>query len=179
MCGDLFARKSAGIEPPLTGESHHAHEHVGVHRGHLAGETARTEFDGQTALHLAGHVAEQRCEVATGTRDGGIAQQDPEAVVVGLDVVEQDRAHLGSGALADPTRLRIVARLAGSSATVSELVAMTDLSQPLVSWHLRRLRVAGVVTTKRSGREVVCSIDRETLGRFHEEEHAMLGIPAR
>ena len=82
-------------------------------------------------------------------------------------------------ALADPTRLRIVARLAGSSATVSELVAMTDLSQPLVSWHLRRLRVAGIVTTRRSGREVICSLDRESLSRFHEEEHAMLGIPAR
>ena len=72
-----------------------------------------------------------------------------------------------------------MARLAEAPATVSDLVLMTDLSQPLVSWHLRRLRVAGVVTTKRSGREVVCSIDRETLGRFHEEEHEMLGIPAR
>lgn len=82
-------------------------------------------------------------------------------------------------ALADPTRLRIVARLAESPATVSELVALTDLSQPLVSWHLRRLRVAGVVTTKRAGREVICSIDRDALTRFHEEEHAMLGIGPR
>lgn len=81
-------------------------------------------------------------------------------------------------ALADTTRLRIIARLAEDQATVSELVELVDLSQPLVSWHLRRLRVAGLVETRRSGREVICTLSRDAFERFHEQEHAMLGMSA-
>lgn len=79
-------------------------------------------------------------------------------------------------ALADPTRLRILQRLATGEGTVSDLMRHVRLSQPLVSWHLRRLRSAGLVRTRRSGREVICSLSREALQRFHEREHALLGI---
>jgi ArsR family transcriptional regulator, arsenate/arsenite/antimonite-responsive transcriptional repressor len=79
-------------------------------------------------------------------------------------------------ALADTTRLRIMARLAEGQATVSDLIELVDLSQPLVSWHLRRLRVAGLVETRRSGREVICTLSRDALERFHEKEHVMLGM---
>jgi DNA-binding transcriptional ArsR family regulator len=51
-----------------------------------------------------------------------------------------------------------------------------DLSQPLVSWHLRRLRAAGLVHTRRNGRETICSLGREALLRFHEQELMLLGI---
>jgi ArsR family transcriptional regulator len=89
---------------------------------------------------------------------------------------ELREAALVHKALADPTRLRIIQRLAEEPATVSDLVGLVDLSQPLVSWHLRRLRVAGLVEARRSGREVICSLSREALARFHEREHAMLGM---
>jgi ArsR family transcriptional regulator len=79
-------------------------------------------------------------------------------------------------ALSDPTRLRILQRLSEDAATVSDLIALVDLSQPLVSWHLRRLRAAGLVRTRRSGREVICTLARDALDRFHEREHALLGI---
>ena len=79
-------------------------------------------------------------------------------------------------ALADPTRLRILQRLAEGEGTVSDLMRHVDLSQPLVSWHLRRLRVAGLVDTRRQGRETICSLGREALHRFHEQEHALLGL---
>jgi DNA-binding transcriptional ArsR family regulator len=86
------------------------------------------------------------------------------------------RAAVVHKALADPTRLRIVARLARGDGTVSDLMHHVDLSQPLVSWHLRRLRTAGLVETRRAGREVICSLSRDALRRFHDEEHAMLGL---
>ena len=70
-------------------------------------------------------------------------------------------------ALADPTRLRILQRLAGGSATVTELIGHVDLSQPLVSWHLRRLRAAGVIETRRAGREVICSLSHEAVSYTH------------
>ena len=79
-------------------------------------------------------------------------------------------------ALADPTRLRILQRLSAGEGTVSDLRRHVDLSQPLVSWHLRRLRAAGLVETRRAGREVICSLSREALRRFHDIEHALLGI---
>ena len=59
---------------------------------------------------------------------------------------------------------------------MSELIDLVDLSQPLVSWHLRRLKVAGLVETRRSGREVICTLSRDALERFHQKEHAMLGM---
>jgi ArsR family transcriptional regulator len=79
-------------------------------------------------------------------------------------------------ALADPTRLRILQRLASGPATVTELIDTVDLSQPLVSWHLRRLRAAGLIETRRNGREVICTLGRETLDRFHQRERALLGL---
>jgi DNA-binding transcriptional ArsR family regulator len=80
-------------------------------------------------------------------------------------------------ALADPTRLRILQRLAGGPGTVTELQSHVDLSQPLVSWHLRRLRAAGLIETRRVGREVICTIAREAFDRFHARERAILGLP--
>ena len=79
-------------------------------------------------------------------------------------------------ALADPTRLRILQRLAASEGTVTELMHHVDLSQPLVSWHLRRLRTAGLVETRRSGREVICRLGRDALNEFHQQEHELLGL---
>lgn len=48
-------------------------------------------------------------------------------------------------ALSDPTRRAILARLAAGEATVSELVAPFDLSQPTVSKHLKVLESAGLI----------------------------------
>lgn len=52
-------------------------------------------------------------------------------------------------ALADPTRRAILARLAAGEATVNELVAPFDLSQPTISKHLRVLERAGLVSRGR------------------------------
>ncbi|RNI24636.1 ArsR/SmtB family transcription factor [Flexivirga caeni] len=50
------------------------------------------------------------------------------------------------GALADPTRRDIVARLTRADATVSELAAPYDVSLQAVSKHLKVLEEAGLVT---------------------------------
>jgi len=85
-------------------------------------------------------------------------------------------------ALADVNRLRIVRRLAEGPATVGELIDTVGLSQPLVSWHIGRLRAAGVVETKRAGREVVCQLRPNVFGEIAERERILLGmaqIPAQ
>ena len=49
------------------------------------------------------------------------------------------------GALADPTRRAILHQLAGGAATVTEIAAPFDMSQPAISKHLKVLEKAGLV----------------------------------
>jgi len=56
-------------------------------------------------------------------------------------------------ALRDPLRLRILlALIQRGEMSVTELTRAVRVSQPLVSWHLARLRTAGLVRVKRDGR---------------------------
>lgn len=53
------------------------------------------------------------------------------------------------GALADPTRRAILARLADGDLTVGELAAPFPVSQPAISRHLKVLERAGLVSRTR------------------------------
>jgi ArsR family transcriptional regulator len=79
-------------------------------------------------------------------------------------------------ALADVNRLRIVQRLSSGAATVTELIEHVGLSQPLVSWHLGKLRTSGIVTTRRIGRETLCSLRPEAFDEALALERALLGL---
>ncbi len=79
-------------------------------------------------------------------------------------------------ALADVNRLRIVQRLADGSASVTELIDHVGLSQPLVSWHLGKLRASGIVTTTRIGRETICSLRTEAFTEAATRERDLLGL---
>jgi DNA-binding transcriptional ArsR family regulator len=83
-------------------------------------------------------------------------------------------------ALANPTRLRILERLAASrELSVNDLAAQLHMSQPRISWHLRMLRVGGVIQTRREGRQVYCSLDVDNIRRFRERLDEVLGITSR
>ena len=70
-------------------------------------------------------------------------------------------------ALKEVWRLRMLRALAETEEmTVSELAKHLGLSQPLVSWHLRRLRQASIVQARREGRESFYSLDRERLAAY-------------
>lgn len=58
-------------------------------------------------------------------------------------------------ALAAPVRIAIVLQLRESQRCVHELAEALEVTQPLVSQHLRILKTAGVVRGERRGREVV------------------------
>ena len=79
-------------------------------------------------------------------------------------------------ALADVNRLRIVQRLAERDASVTELIEHIGLSQPLVSWHLGRLRAAGLIETRRAGRETVSRLLPEAFDAYAAYERQILGI---
>ncbi|MCP3917224.1 MAG: winged helix-turn-helix transcriptional regulator [bacterium] len=62
-------------------------------------------------------------------------------------------------ALADPTRRRIVERLAQGTATVSELVDCFDLTQPTISSHIKVLERSGLVSRSRVAQTRPCSLE--------------------
>ena len=79
--------------------------------------------------------------------------------------------------LANPTRLAIIALLVPGESTASEIARQLKLSQPLMSWHLRVMRRAGLVGTRRSGREVLCSLDRKSIREFQERFNQLIREP--
>jgi ArsR family transcriptional regulator, arsenate/arsenite/antimonite-responsive transcriptional repressor len=69
-----------------------------------------------------------------------------------LGPVESSELAARFKALADPTRVAIVNRLAAADeCCVCDLTAAFDLSQPTISHHLKVLRDAGLVESRRRG----------------------------
>jgi DNA-binding transcriptional ArsR family regulator len=86
-----------------------------------------------------------------------------------------DDLSLTFGALADPTRRAILARLARGEATVSELAAPFDLRLPTVSKHLKVLQRARLVSQGRKAQWRPCRLEPAPLKdaaawveRFHD-----------
>ena len=61
-------------------------------------------------------------------------------------------------ALADPTRRAILARLALGEATVMELAAPFEMTQPAVSRHIKVLEGAGLVVRRVDGTKRPCRL---------------------
>src|SRR6267378_4091906 len=80
-------------------------------------------------------------------------------------------------AFANPTRLRILERLGKvGEESVNDLATYLRMSQPRISWHLRMLRLGGVIRTRRDGRQVYCSLDVENIARVRARLDQLLGI---
>jgi ArsR family transcriptional regulator, arsenate/arsenite/antimonite-responsive transcriptional repressor len=77
-------------------------------------------------------------------------------------------------ALSDGTRLRIVEQLARRELTVTEIARGLRMSQPLVSWHMRRLVRTGLVKMQRDGREVHCSLNRARMHEYEKEFDSLI-----
>jgi DNA-binding transcriptional ArsR family regulator len=67
------------------------------------------------------------------------------------------------GALADPTRRAILARLAVGEASVTELAAPFSMSLPAVSKHLKVLERAGLISRERRAQWRPCKLEAAPL----------------
>src|SRR3954467_1158266 len=67
------------------------------------------------------------------------------------------------GALADPTRRAILARLASGDASVAELSAPFRVSQPAISRHLKVLEQAGLISRRRQATARMSHLEAEPL----------------
>jgi DNA-binding transcriptional ArsR family regulator len=66
-------------------------------------------------------------------------------------------------AIADPTRRRILGLLRKHGQTVGELSRNFSMSRPAISKHLRLLRAAGLVVSRREGTASRCSLNAKPL----------------
>jgi ArsR family transcriptional regulator len=78
------------------------------------------------------------------------------------------RAALRFHALSDRTRLEIVRLLSHGERCVCELQDVLDAAQSRLSFHLRALKDAGLVTDRREGRWVYYALNREALDEVAE-----------
>lgn len=91
--------------------------------------------------------------------------------------VDQERAARVFHALSDQTRLRILQRLRGGERCVCELTDALDAAQSRLSFHLKALKDAGLVTDRREGRWMYYSIDPESLTEAAELVAALAPMP--
>src|SRR5216684_9010205 len=66
-------------------------------------------------------------------------------------------------AIADPTRREILRLLRGGRHTVGEIAGNFRTSRPAISKHLRLLRSAGLVVTRKDGTARICDLNAKPL----------------
>jgi len=82
-------------------------------------------------------------------------------------------------ALAHPTRLLIVDRLAQGSCSVGELAEHTGAKFPVVSRHLALLREVGIVESRREGMRILYTLKTPCVLNFFNCVEAVLRAMAR
>ena len=79
--------------------------------------------------------------------------------------------------LSDPTRIRIFWLLCHCEECVINLSALMNMSSPAVSHHLKQLRTAGLIVSRRDGKEVYYqAADTDRAKLLHDMIESMLEI---
>jgi ArsR family transcriptional regulator len=112
-------------------------------------------------------------------------------------VEEAGRISVLGAALSDPIRVRMLGMMAAgrgccelpecgvpaedqdAGICVCEFERFFDMGQSKVSYHLRKLREAGLVREEKRGRWSFYSLDRETAARLFAEVEGLLGRGAQ
>jgi len=79
-------------------------------------------------------------------------------------------------ALSDPIRIEVLGLLAGGERCVCDLTAALDVAQSRLSWHLKTLKDAGLVSDRRVGRWSYYTLER---GAFERAESALAALKPR
>ena len=81
-------------------------------------------------------------------------------------------------ALSDQTRLSILARLRFGERCVCELTDALDAAQSRLSFHLKVLKDAGLVTDRREGRWMYYTLNTDALAEAAELVEALASAPS-
>lgn len=102
------------------------------------------------------------------------------AVAPGAELLETAAGTLRM--LAEPTRLHLLWQLGQGPKTVTELTDRAGVPRTVVSQHLAKLRLSGLVDTRKDGRHVIYSLHDGHLIRLIQEtinhaDHRVTGEP--
>jgi ArsR family transcriptional regulator, arsenate/arsenite/antimonite-responsive transcriptional repressor len=92
--------------------------------------------------------------------------------------LDTERATSLFHALSDRTRLSILQRLRLGERCVCDLTDAMDAAQSRLSFHLKVLKDAGLVTDRREGRWMYYSLNAETLAEVGELIEVMASSPS-
>jgi ArsR family transcriptional regulator len=92
--------------------------------------------------------------------------------------LDADRAAQLFHALSEPTRLAILQRLRFGERCVCDLTDALDAAQSRLSFHLRVLKDAGLVTDRKEGRWMYYTLSPDALGEAGEMLTAMASSPS-
>jgi ArsR family transcriptional regulator len=81
-------------------------------------------------------------------------------------------------ALSDETRLSIIQRLRLGERCVCDLTDALDAAQSRLSFHLKVLKEAGLVTDRREGRWMYYTLNPETLGEIAGLVESLASAPS-
>jgi ArsR family transcriptional regulator len=76
-------------------------------------------------------------------------------------------------ALSDEIRLEVIDLLRDGERCVCELTDALDIAQPRLSWHLKTLKDAGILTDRKEGRWVYYALARDTFDEVESTLSAM------
>jgi DNA-binding transcriptional ArsR family regulator len=92
-----------------------------------------------------------------------------EHVLAALDDATRDVAVNTLRMLADGTRLSLLWHLRAGELTVTDLCRLTERPAPAVSQHLAKLRLAGLVRTRREGTQVHYRLATSHVGQLVDD----------
>lgn len=115
-------------------------------------------------------------------RTPGVHEHTPGVHEHTPGVRELDAAARVFGLLSDPTRLHLVWLLSRAESDVSALAESVAAARPAVSQHLAKLRLGGLVESRKEGRRVVYSLPDGHMKRLVVEaishaDHQVTGEP--
>ncbi len=84
--------------------------------------------------------------------------------------MEPEQFNRNSRALADPTRVEILERIAAEKEMAcAALACQSDVSQPTISHHLKELHVAGLIRPRREAKFCFYRLDRKVWAEYLAE----------
>src|SRR3954451_19118922 len=93
--------------------------------------------------------------------------------------IDLSRAAALFHALSDRTRLSILQRLRMGERCVCDLTDALDAAQSRLSFHLKVLKEAGLVTDRREGRWMYYTLNQEALSEVAELVETLASAPSR
>lgn len=117
----------------------------------------------------------KKCADLAGGNETGSGSQDEDWPAIDKIMENARKASQFLKALSHETRLLLLCLLVQGERSVTDLETILELRQPAVSQQLARLRLDGLVTTRRDGKVIYYKIANEDIKRAIEVVNEVFG----